>query len=251
MHATRFFKVLAPVAALVASTTTVAMAQEEAAPAAEEDSGPTAWFRIDSDSLGAQLWAGATNKLGSIDLATDIYVVGTQGEFDIGPSFAIGDLALLPMVGVNFDWSMQQPTVLVAPQLFTIYDGDSPIYFESWIQGFFGSPFLKGSSNTLYTRDFLLFKATDDFRIGPQVEATIGLNDAGKSAKGKALASLPVGLRVNYNARGDWDSLIGAFVGYETQDKAQVPTGDPDSMGIPTLEDSKGIVGRLTYLHFF
>lgn len=244
----RFSTTLVPVIALVVTTTGLAAAEEE--PAVEEDAGPSAWFRIDSDALGVQLWAGATNKVGPIDLATDIYVTGTNGEFDIGPAFSIGDLALLPMVGINFDWALQQPTVLVAPQLFTIWNGDAPIYFESWIQGFLGSPFVEDAGNTLYTRDFLLFKATEDFHIGAQVEALIGLNDAGKTAEGEALVSLPVGGRINYNAHGDWDSLIGLFIGYETQDKVQVE-GEPDAMGNPTFEDSKGIVGRFTYLHFF
>jgi hypothetical protein len=231
---------------LLTSLSTVALAQEEAG-----GNDPSAWFRIDSDAYGVQLWAGATNKLGPIDLATDIYVVDTFGEFDIGPAFSFGDLALLPMVGIGFDWSQQQPSMLIAPQLFTIYNGDPPIYFESWIQGFLGSPFVEDSSNTLYTRDFLLFKATEDFHIGAQVEATIGLNDAGKTADGDALVSLPVGLRVNYNARGAWDSLIGLFVGYETGETVQVDSGEVDDDDLPIFEDSKGIVGRFTYLHFY
>jgi hypothetical protein len=235
----------------------IAFAQE--AEAEEGGNDPAAWFRIDSDALGLQLWAGATNKVGPIDLATDIYVLDYQGstfgEFDIGPAFSFGDLALLPMVGIGFDWGQQEPSVLVAPQLFTIYDGDPPIYFESWIQGFLTSPFADGGGNTLYTRDFALFKATPDFYVGAQVEATIGLNDAGKATDAdgelKALVSLPVGLRVNYNAHGDWDALIGLFLGVETQKHAkQVGTGEFEE-GIVLTEESKGIVGRFTYLHFF
>ena len=209
------------------------MAPAEAAPteAAEEDSGPTAWFRIDNDALGTQLWAGATNNVGGLDIATDIYVVGTGGEFDIGPSFSIGDLALLPMVGLAVDWGAEELATLVVPQLFTIYDG--PIYFESWIQGFLSSPFdYAGGGDFLYTRDFVLLKLTDDFQLGPQIEASIALNDAA----GDGLYSLPIGGRINYNARGDWDSLIGIFAGVETQDDSQ--TGD-------------NLAGRLTYLHFF
>lgn len=254
MRTSPFLKCFLPVLASALLASGIASAQE-----AEEEGGndPAAWFRIDSDALGVQLWAGATNKVGPIDLATDIYVTGTNGEFDIGPAFSFGDLALLPMVGVNFDWALQEPTVLVAPQLFTIYDGDPPIYFESWIQGFLGSPFQEGAGNTLYTRDFLLFKATPDFYIGAQVEATIGLNDAGKATDAdgelQALVSLPVGLRVNYNAHGDWDALIGLFLGVETQDHAKAQTvSATDADGNPTeFEESMGIVGRFTYLHFF
>ena len=231
--------ILASVTAFSAQTTAEspdAAATATAAPAAEEaESGPSSWFRIDSDVLGLQLWAGTTNDVGGIDIATDIYVTDSGfGEFDIGPAISLGDLSLLPMVGVGFFWGAQEAMTLIAPQLFTIYDGDPPIYFESWIQAFFTDAFVEGAqADVLYTRHFLLFKATSDFYIGAQVEPTLALNDNA----GDGLVSLPVGGRINYNAKGDWEALIGLFLGVETDEDAQV--GDDN------------VAGRFTYLHFF
>src|SRR5262245_31337039 len=46
------------------------------APAEEEETFPAAWFRIDSDLGGLQLWAGATHMLSdTVGLATDMYVL--------------------------------------------------------------------------------------------------------------------------------------------------------------------------------
>lgn len=218
----------------------------EAPEAEDTGSSPTAWFRIDNDALGLQLWAGANNQVGPLDVATDIYVVDTFGEFDIGLAFSIDsiNLSLLPMVGIGFDWSQQKLATLIIPQLYTIYDG--PVYFEQWIQGFLNSPSNAGGGNTLYFRNFLLAKATDDFHVGAQAEFTLGLND--EACGGDTLCSLPVGGRINYNALGDWEALIGLFLGYETQDSARVDDGtsDPDDGS-----ESDGIVGRITYLHTF
>ena len=60
----------------------------------EEEGGTSGWFRIDTDGLQTQFWVGATHSVGSFDIASDIYVVGSFAEFDIGPSFSIGNLAL-------------------------------------------------------------------------------------------------------------------------------------------------------------
>jgi hypothetical protein len=221
----------------------------EAAPAeapAEEPSGPPAWFRIDSDGLGLQLWAGTTNTIGSLNIATDIYVTGPYGEFDIGPTFSLADgaLVLTPMIGVNFDWVNRQLASIV-PQFYTIYNGDS-LYFESWIQMFlnsipdYNSAGIQGGSS-LYTRDFLLFKATDDFRVGPELELSLALNEPQKRAYAdKSLYSLAVGPNISYNAFGDWQGQIIAFLGVEMM---------KPSKDIDTTDDN--LVGRLTYLHYF
>ncbi len=230
-------------------TTADSAAPTAAAPVEEESSGPSAWFRIDSDGLGLQLWAGANNQVGPLDVATDIYVTdfgGTSfGEFDIGLAFGFGDLSLLPMVGVGFDWGQQKLQTLIVPQLFTIYDG--PVYFESWIQGFINSPTTAGGGNSLYFRTFLLIKAVDDLHLGVQNELTLGLND-NQCGPDDTLCSAQIGGRINYNALGDWDALIGLFLGYELLDVAK----DFDSDGDGTIDGSlDGIVGRMTYLQTF
>jgi hypothetical protein len=207
------------------------------APAAEEESAaPPSWFRIDSDGFGVQLWAGATHDLGAFQLATDIYVVGTIGEFDIGPAFTFADgaVALTPMVGAQFDWYQKRMVSLVAPQLFTIVNLDS-IYFESWIQAFIYSPFTDGAegADTLYTRDFLLYKVSDMFAIGPNVELNYGF-DAGE------ITSLPVGgaAMVGY---GTGNTLLLAL-GYETNEDARATAGG---------SGDRAIFGRFTFVHYF
>jgi hypothetical protein len=215
-------------------------------PAEAEEDGIPGWFRIDSDGLGLQLWVGATHSLGPVDIASDIYVdSGTFAEFDIGPAFSFGPLALTPMVGIGFDWSEQRATSLIAPQLFTILDLDM-IYFESWIQGFLYSPFTEGADNDLYTRNFLLAKLSDDFHIGPQMEATLALNNDRDT-----LSSLPVGGRINL-AYGE-NNLLGLFLGYETQEDARQVTDGSETVDPVTGETVEGtteraLVGRFTFV---
>jgi hypothetical protein len=232
----------APAAEPAPEAAPVEAAPMEAAPAeapAEEPAGPPAWFRIDNDSLGLQLWAGTTNSIGSLNIASDIYVTGAIGEFDIGPTFSVADgkLVLTPMIGVSFDWAAKELASII-PQFYTIFNGDM-MYFESWIQVFLNSPSdYAGGANAAYTRNFFLFKATDDFRVGPEVELTLGLNAAAKPL-GDTLTSLNLGPNISYNAFGDWQGQIIAYLGVETQDSSKLG-GSSDNL-----------VGRLTYLHYF
>ena len=131
------------------------------AAAEEESSGASGWFRTDTDSLGTQIWVGASHSpdfLGGLSLDTDIYVVGTFGELDVGIGIPVVEsdsleLSFLPMVGIGFDYAAPNgPSSLIAPQLFTYLTAGS-IYFESWIQGFFNSPFDYGD-DSIYTRKF-------------------------------------------------------------------------------------------------
>jgi hypothetical protein len=215
-----------------------ARAPEEAAPAPAAEEAPSipSWFRIDSDLFGVQLWAGATHDLGAFQLATDIYVTSTIGEFDIGPAFTFADgaVALTPMVGAQFDWAQKRMVSLVVPQLFTIVNLDS-IYFESWIQGFFYGPFTEGAAplDTLYTRDFLLYKVSDTFAIGPNIELNYGF-DAGE------ITSLPIGgaAMVGY---GTGNTLLLAM-GYETNEDARAAAGG---------SGDRAIFGRFTFIHYF
>ena len=197
----------------------------------EEESGVSGWFRTDTDSLGTQIWVGASHPVGSISIDSDIYVVDTFGEFDLGLSIPVADsdslsLSFLPMVGIGFDYGTANgPTTLIAPQLFTYLTAGS-IYFESWIQGFFNSPFDEEGADSFYTRDFILYSINDTVAIGPQVEATIDLGDDG------GLGSLVVGGRINLGY-GE-NNTLGLFVGFETQ----------------LEEDSEdtGITGRMTFV---
>lgn len=197
----------------------------------EEEASISGWFRTDTDSLGTQIWFGGSHPMGSFSIDSDIYVVDTFGEFDIGLGLPVADsdslsLILLPMVGIGFDYATPNgPTTLIAPQLFTYLTAGS-IYFESWIQGFFNSPFDEEGADSLYTRDFVLYSLNDTVSLGPQVEATIDLGDE------SGLGSLIVGLRLNLGY-GE-NNTLGLFGGIETQ-------LDEDS------EDS-GITGRMTFV---
>ena len=222
----------------------------------EEDSDISGWFRTDTDSLGTQIWFGGSYPMGSISIDSDIYVVGTFAEFDLGVGIPVIDddslsLTFLPMAGIGFDYETANgPTTLIAPQLFT-YLTAGPISFESWIQGFFNTPFEEDSEadddehdhehddeseeqmdeeesagDSFYTRNFILYSVTDNIQIGPQVEATINLGDD------SGLGSLVVGGRINM-AYGE-NNTLGLFVGFETQ-------MDDES------EDS-GITGRMTFI---
>ena len=130
--------------------------------AEEEASGVSGWFRTDTDSLGTQIWVGASHSpsfLGGFSLDTDIYVVDTFGELDVGIGIPVVDsdslsLSFLPMVGIGFDYAAPNgPSSLIAPQLFTYLTAGS-IYFESWIQGFFNSMFDEEAGDSFYLRNF-------------------------------------------------------------------------------------------------
>ena len=200
--------------------------------AEEEASSASGWFRTDTDGLGTQIWFGASHSpsfLGSLSLDTDIYVVDTFGELDVGIGIPVVDsdslsLSFLPMVGIGFDYAAPNgPSSLIAPQLFTYLTAGS-IYFESWIQGFFNSMFDEEAGDSLYTRDFILLSLNDTLSIGPQVEVTIDLGDDG------GLGSMVIGGRANV-AYGE-NNTLGVFVGFETQ------KGDEDT----------GITGRMTFV---
>ncbi len=209
-------------------------AGEEMAMEMEEESGVSGWFRTDTDSLGTQIWFGASHSIGGISIASDIYVVDTFGEFDLGLGITAVEsdemsLSFTPMVGIGFDYaSANGPSSLIAPQLFTILDA-SPIYFESWIQLFFNTPF-DYDDDLFYTRNFLLYSLSDTIAIGPQVE--VGATLAGLEEETETgLDSLVVGGRINLGY-GE-NNLLGIFVGFETQ-------LDEDS------EDT-GLTGRMTF----
>jgi len=225
-------------------------------PAAEEEAVVPGWFRIDSDLLGLQLWAGATYPLGdSVGLAVDMYVAAFQpfslGEFDIGPAITAGPVIITPMVGINFNWTSQKTNAFV-PQLF-FTGGSGPIYFESWQQLFIQSPFkdsLNLGWNFLYLREFITFAIGDNFAIGPEVDAWIGLNE-----NQRTFDHLPVGgvVKLNFGA----GATFFGFLGYETQDEdAEVDpvTGETTKqasgkkLALPVGSGERAIYGRLSFV---
>ncbi len=201
----------------------------------EEESGISGWFRTDTDSLGTQIWFGGSYPMGNISIDSDIYVVGTFAEFDLGIGIPVVDdeslsLTFLPMVGIGFDYETANgPNSIIAPQLFTYLTAGS-INFESWIQMFFNTSF-DYDDDLFYTRNFILYSVTDNIAIGPQLE--VGATLAGLEEETETgLDSLVVGGRINM-AYGE-NNTLGLFVGIETQ-------MDEDS------EDS-GLTGRMTFV---
>lgn len=207
----------------------------------EEEASVSGWFRTDTDSLGTQIWFGGSYPMGSVSIDSDIYVVGNFAEFDLGIGIPVVDseslsLTLLPMVGIGFEYANDEgdatpngPNSLIAPQLFSYLTAGS-IYFESWIQLFFNTPF-DYDDDLFYTRDFLLYSITDNIAIGPQIE--VGATLAGLEEETETgLDSLIIGGRINMNY-GE-NNTLGLFVGFETQ-------MDEDS------EDT-GLTGRMTFV---
>lgn len=201
----------------------------------EEESGISGWFRTDTDSLGTQIWFGGSYPAGSVSIDSDIYVVGTFAEFDLGIGIPVVDsdslsLSFLPMVGIGFDYaSANGPNSIIAPQLFT-YLAAGSIYFESWIQFFFNTPF-DYDDDILYTRDFLLYSITDNIAIGPQIEVGMILSTLDEKDD-TGLDSLVVGGRINM-AYGE-NNTLGLFVGYETQ--------------LDEESEDTGLTGRMTFV---
>ncbi len=201
----------------------------------EEEAGISGWFRTDTDSLGTQIWFGGSYPAGSVSIDSDIYVVGTFAEFDLGIGIPVVDdeslsLTFLPMVGIGFDYETANgPNSIIAPQLFTYLTAGS-INFESWIQMFFNTSF-DYDDDLFYTRNFILYSVTDNIAIGPQLEVGATLSGLEEETE-TGLDSLVVGGRINM-AYGE-NNTLGLFVGIETQ-------MDEDS------EDS-GLTGRMTFV---
>jgi hypothetical protein len=198
-------------------------------------SGPvdgSAWFRVDTDNLGTQFWFGATHSLGGFKLASDIYVVGTTAQLDIGPALTFGSLSLTPMIGFAFDFTASDLTTIV-PQLYTIWSSDGPLYFESWIQIFLYSPVGDGIADLAYTRNFLLYKLDDWFAVGPNVELSFQISESVAGADDAGLVTLPVGpaVMVGY---GKSNTLL-LFLGYETQ----------------AAEGEGALTGRFTFIRYW
>jgi hypothetical protein len=213
-----------------------APAPEPVAEAPAEEMGPMpeaartedvpGWFRIDVDKYGLQLWAGATHPIGDLSLASDIYVTGTFAEFDIGLTFTVAEgLSMTPMIGYTFDFGTQQSANLALPQLYTIYAGES-VYFESWVQVFFASPFLSTATDYLHTRDFLLYNVSDHFSAGLEIDADIALKNAPLKTNGDkaTLYWLPIGphVKVHYGAGASMEMFVGYDVMAEDQGKKKL-----------------------------
>jgi hypothetical protein len=219
---------------------TVAPAPVEA-PAVEDETFPAAWFRMDSDLAGLQLWAGATHMLtDSVGIATDMYINAYPflGEFDIGPSFVAGSFYVTPMLGLQVDWANHRAAALV-PQ-FYLTGGPDPIYMELWLQNYAYTVFDKtgssstGGANYIYARLFVDYKVSKYFAVGPEIEMTYSLNSKMQTAEGDKLVSMPIGVNIMLPNYGKGNNFF-IFGGYET---------------VETANDAR-LAGRLTFVRNF
>jgi hypothetical protein len=236
----------APAAAAPAAPSAPEATPADPAPAAApeepvaEETFPAAWFRIDSDGAGLQLWAGATHMItDTFGIASDIYVTsGALGEFDLGPSFVAGPVYITPMLGLQADFFNHRMAALV-PQLY-VTGGPDPIYMELWLQNYAYTVFDKsgstdtGGGNSIYGRFFIDYKVGKYFAVGPEVEMTLALNSKSKNAAGDSLTSLPVGANIMLSNYGKSNNLF-IFAGYETQD----------------TDNDSHFAGRLTFVRNF
>jgi len=227
-------------------------APAETAAATPPEPPPPGYFRIEDDYLsGLQIYAGVTYPIqGSISLATGIYLAenypslsggGTNttptiaqswwSEFDIGPSITLGPLSLTLEGGIAFDFAAKRAIALNAPQLYTTLDIDK-IHFESWLWTILYSPFDTPNNDYVHTRNWLLYKLSGPFALGPELDFNVNLN--GKYGK-SGLVSLPIGGKVDLTFGAN---TIALFVGYQT---------DKDSRG----PGNQAAVGRFGLIHNF
>jgi hypothetical protein len=189
------------------------------------------FFRFDYDAWGLQLWAGATHRLGGLQLASDVYVTDSFGEVDVGPQVQIGSFTLITTVGAIYDFSAQSVVGVVAPLVTTIYDS-SALYFESWLQMTFGSVFTDGADDLFHSRNFLLYKVNPTLWLGPQVEVNVGVTQA------EEVTSLPIGGQISLGYGKD--SRLAVFLGYDTVEQMDPTTGAP--------MDTDRLAGRFTFV---
>lgn len=201
---------------------------EAPAPAAAVESeaadDSSAWFRVDADQLGTRFWAGGSHSIGPVALAANGIMLGAIGEFDLGLDVQAGAVRVLPVVGMSFDFANENAAGITAPRIVTTFSAD-PIYFESWLELTFASPFEKTAADLFYTRELLLYRLTDWMALGPQVELTYQLNHE------KELLGLPVGGHLEL--RHGEGNRLAFFLGYDTDE----------------LPNSDGLAGRVTFIH--
>jgi len=238
-----------PVAVEAAPTGEVPAATEETEPAPDAAAPVAGWFRVDSDVGGLQLWGGATFPLSdTIGLATDIYVLdtfGSVGEFDIGPSITIAPgISILPMVGLAVNWSLQRAASFI-PQLY-LYADSSSVYFEFWSQLFLSDMFHGGALDYLHLRAFPVYKVSDVFAIGVEIDANISIANAPVDADGNdvTLLWLPIGPHIKMSAGAA--STIELFVGYDVGGEESYNLA---TYGGPTEEHR--LAGRFTFVQTF
>lgn len=202
---------------------TAARAQEEAV----EPAGVAGYMRVDTDKLGTQIWFGATHQWRSTDIASDVYLVGTTAELDVGPVFPVGQyLAVSPMAGLVLDLGATDLTG-IAPQ-FYVYLTAGRWYLESWETAFIAASD-EYRPHTFSDRTFLLCSLSDQLALGPHAELSLNLEDTDAASR---LTSLALGgaAQLGY---GDSNTLL-VFAGYETRKDAR---GGGD-----------GIAGRVTFI---
>jgi hypothetical protein len=187
---------------------------------------PQGYVRIDTNLRDNQFWLGGALPLGPIDLQGDLILEGRRLQGDVGVAFYVGSLALLPMVGISYDFGPHEVDRLIVPRLFSVLEA-GPIYLESWLELTFRDVVNDGARDDFYTRDFLLFTVHEQLAIGPQVEVRYAL----RHGPDKRLVNLPVGGQISTRWGG---STFAVFLGYELAKYSR--------------RDGDGVTGRFTFV---
>ncbi|MDE0044044.1 MAG: hypothetical protein OXT74_18520 [Candidatus Poribacteria bacterium] len=185
------------------------------------------WFRVDTDALGTHFLIGATHSLGSVALESNIFIDDTLGEFDLGVSIPAvrGDnfsLALLPMLGLGFDYKAPDGPSAIFPHLF-VFLLAGKFFFKSWTIGTLYSVFDEKRDNEVYTRNYLTYSLNRTVAVGPQFETVVGLGDE------RTVFSMIFGARINIGY-GE-NNTLGILAGYDTK----------------KTEEQSGLTGRLSF----
>ena len=186
------------------------------------------YVRLDTNLRDHVFWLGAGVPAGPVELHGDLVLQDRTLEADAGVAFYAGALAILPMLGLSFDFGDHRFDRLVLPRVFSVVEV-GPLYVESWLMLTLRDLLEDGAADEFYTRDFLLFVFNEHLAVGPQVEVRAALRRARGAAR-ERLLNLPVGGRIS----SAWDGhRFALFVGYEAAELAR--------------GNGSGFTGRFTY----
>ncbi len=223
------------VLSIIGPSSVFADAHEADAEMTEEKPGISGWFQIDIDSLGTYFLIGASHPVGSISIASNVYINDSHkgkftGEFDLGvtvPVVANDSLTLLlqPMLGVGFNYKGTDNPDSLYPQIFAFLSAGK-IFFFHWTINTYTTIFDDTAIDEIYTRNYLTYALNDIIAIGPQYERVQGLGDKG------GLWSQTIGGRLNINYGKN--NTLGIYVGYDTE-KGEEDTGLTGRMNFTRL----------------
>jgi len=191
---------------------------------------PQGYVRLDTNLRDNLFWLGGGVPTGPVELHGDLVLEGRKLQADAGVAFYAGALAVLPMLGIAYDFADKRFDRFITPRVFTVLEF-GPFYFESWLQLTLRDALQNGATDDFYTRDFLLFTVNEYLAVGPQVEVRVALEKGGGARPKNHILNLPVGGQISTACGGN---RFGLFLGYEAAKFERAQHG--------------GFTGRFTYV---